>query len=357
MKKFTKLVSGVALGFILAACGNAADNNVADTSTPATNETTAPEQEVPVNDSEIVFVLFPNESGSEFAGMHADLEDLIYRATGRPGRVMTTTDYTVTIQAIAEGSADLAYLGPIGYILASRQNSAVRALMTSSGPSGTLEDAVYYSFLAVREEDAHLWEDGQGGFDLSGLEGASMSFVSPTSTSGFVVPGSVMQNMFDSITDYEMDLIEGGPFFSEVLFGGSHQGSAYNLITGQTDVAAFFNMESFFIHNDGPLNQAGMVYAVRDDAAAPLEDHRGALMRIILSITVPNAPVIVNAEGNGGLTEAEIEAIVELFLSEEVTNNPNFFSHPDDGVASLFTRTDGDERFLRVDPSFYDDLR
>lgn len=341
-----------ASGLFLAACGNPA------TEAPTNNDNATTQQEAPTNDNEIVFVLFPNESGSEFAGMHADLEALIYQATGRPGRIMTTTDYTVTIQAIAEGAADLAYLGPIGYILASRQNPNVHALMTSSGPSGTLEDAVYYSFLAVREEDAHLWENGQGGFDLSLLEGESMSFVAPTSTSGFVVPGSVMENMFDSISDFEMDLIEGGPFFSEVLFGGSHQGSAYNLLTGQSNVAAFFNMESFFIHNDGPLNQAGMVYAVRDDAAAPLEGLRGELMRIILSITVPNAPVIVNPEGQGGLTQTEIDAIVELFLSDEVTNNTNFFSHPDDGVASLFTRTDGgDERFLRVDPSFYDDLR
>ena len=38
-------------------------------------------------------------------------------------------------------------------------------------------------------------------------------------------------------------LIEGGPFFSEVYFGGSHQGSAINLLSGNADVAAFCDIE------------------------------------------------------------------------------------------------------------------
>ena len=33
--------------------------------------------------------------------------------------------------------------------------------------------------------------------------------------------------------------MEGGPFFKEVLYGDSHQGSAVNLLNGRAEVAAF----------------------------------------------------------------------------------------------------------------------
>jgi len=307
----------------------------------------------------ISIVLYPNESGSEFSAVHDDLRTLICLATGRPGDVQLTIDYNIAIEAIANGTADLAFMGPTGYIIASNQNPNVRAMFVSSGPSGTLEDAVYYSFLAVREEDAHLWEAGDGGFDLNLLEGESMSFVALTSTSGFVVP-SIGLNSLGFLPEGvapEDHFGIGGPFFSEVLMGVNHQGSAFNLLTGQTNVAAFFNMESVFeIYDDfgGTLtNQAGMIYAVRQDAEAPLDSVAGELMRIILSISVPNAPFVANFDT---LTDAEVEAIVEVFTSELVTDNENFWASDDTTIAFQGLRH-GEERFLTIPDDFFDDLR
>lgn len=334
MKKMTKLIGTLGLGLLLAACGN--DAAAQD------------------NQGPITIVLYPNESGSEFGAVHEDMERLIYEATGRPGQVMTTVDYNIAIEAIANGSADLAFMGPTGYIIASNRNPNVQAMFVSSGPSGTLEDAVYYSFLAVREEDGHLWEDGNGGYDLSLLEGESMSFVALTSTSGFVVPsiGLASLGFLPDGVMAEDHFGIAGPFFSEVLMGQSHQGAAFNLLTEQTNVAAFFNMESVFEHYSGPLNQAGMVYAVRQDAEAPLDTVRGEQMRIISSIAVPNAPFVANFDT---LTEEEIDAITEIFLSDSVTYNENFFATDSESV-SFHTRT-GAERYLRVPAGFFDDLR
>ncbi|MCL1950290.1 MAG: phosphate/phosphite/phosphonate ABC transporter substrate-binding protein [Turicibacter sp.] len=349
MKKgFTKLVGALSLGFILAACGTAAEGNEAGTGSGNANGTSA-------NTAPITIVLYPNESGSEFALVHEDMERFIYEATGRPGNVMLTTDYNIAIESIANGTADLAFMGPTGYIIASNQNPNVRAILVPSGPSGTLEDAVYYSFLAVREEDGHLWEDGQGGYDLSLLEGESMSFVALTSTSGFVVPSIGLNSLgfLPEGTLPEDHFGQAGPFFSQVLMGQSHQGSAFNLVSGQTNVAAFFNNDSVFEHHSGPYNRAGMVYAIRQDAEAPLDTVRGELMRIILSISVPNAPFVANMDN---LTEEEVESIIEVFMSDEVTFSENWWGTDQETIAFNRIRQ-GDERYLRVPDNFFDDLR
>jgi len=302
------------------------------------------------NNEPIRIVLLPSESGSQFAIIHDYLEQLIEEATGRPGEVITTTNNNVAIEAIAQGAADIAWLGVTSYIIASEQNPNVRAIFTDSGESGTLDDAVYYAFIAVRYEDADDWMDGSGGFDLSGLEGSVISFVSPTSTSGFVIPGTYIVNRFDLNS---LDDLATPGFFGQVNFLESHQGSAFSLINGQSNVASFMNQESLFEHVGGPLNGVGMIYQVREDAVAPLNQVRGERLMIIHSITVPNGPFVANFDN---LTQEEVDAIVEIFTSDAVAKNENFFgSNP--SVVSFLPRISGNERFVPVDPSFYDDLR
>ena len=350
MKKKSLLTGLLVLGLaaFLVACGNEPSTAVSG------NEASEVQEDATENTDPIRIVLYPNESGSEFASIREYLVYFIEKATGRPAEAITTTHYNIAIEAIAQGSADLAYMGPTGYIIAAGMNdNDVRAVFTSSGPSGTLDDAVYFSFIAVRQEDVTLWEDGNGGFDLSGLEGEVMSFVSPTSTSGFVVPGTFIVNYFG--LDH-LDNVGQPGFFSQVNYPESHPGSAHSLITGQSNVAAFMNMEPHFEHVDGPLNEAGMVKCVRADAEAPLDSVAGECVVMIHAITVPNAPFVANFS-SGNVTEAEFNAIIDIFTSDEVTNNENFFGDPtDDSVLSWFPRR-GNERFLRVDPSMYDDLR
>ena len=62
-----------------------------------------------------------------------------------------------------------------------------------------------------------------------------MSFVSNSSTSGFKVPTNTIISHFADDNLIVDNLLEGGSdaFFSEVLFGGSHQGSAFNLLSGK----------------------------------------------------------------------------------------------------------------------------
>lgn len=348
-KKFSKVAAFATVTFasaaLLTGCGTA------EAEESATNTEEVGASAGAANTDPIRLVFYPNESGAEFGAIRDDMEELIYEATGREVTSVLTTDINIAIEAIASGQGELAWMGPDGYIQANDMNENVNAIMTVSGPSGTLDDALYFSFIAVREEDAKEWMvDGEFSMDrLAEID--TMSWVSTGSTSGFNVPGEAVMDHFDGVT--RDDLAMPGGFWSQVLFGESHPGSAFNLLSGQADAASFLNLEDHFEHADGPLNMAGMVYQVRDNAPAPLDVFAGERIVIIHSVPVLNGPFVANSNN---LTADEIEAIVAIFESDRVANNENFFGDPDsDGVS--FRRAGGDTRFVRTNDEWYNPLR
>lgn len=112
------------------------------------------------------------------------------------------------------------------------------------------------------------------------------------------------------------DLLEGGidAFFSEVLFGGSHQGSAFNLLSGKFDVSAFCDIElaPYATCTDGTPHEAGSVYTINADASAPFDTVQGQTYTVIQSTPVLNGPFAYNGDT---LSPEDVKAIQELFTS------------------------------------------
>jgi len=341
MRKAMSVVCGLALA-LLASCssaGEAAQGKGKDTLTIA---------------------WYPNESGAELKEAREEFGKLIEQATGKKVEHKTTTDYVIAIESIANGNADLAYLGPQGYVEAHDKNGNVRPLVVSSGASGTLDDAVYYSWLAVKKEDADQYRDADG-FNLDRIEGKRFSFVSTSSTSGFKVPSAGIVSHFGKKEQYKdlkaEDLLEGGKgkLFSEVLFGNSHQGSAVNLLTGKADVSAFCDtcVDNYVELVEGTANRPGAVYAIRDDAVEPFNTLRGREFVLISVTPVLNSPFVVNLET---LRDHEIEAIKKMLMSDETANNPKIFVPEDSGFTGLLKKTKN-ERFVEVDDAWFDPIR
>lgn len=298
----------------------------------------------------IKMVFYPNESATEFEESRAALQEIISEATDRQVEVVTTTDYNVAIESIVNGQADLAFMGAEGYIQANKKNDQVQALVVSSGESGTLDDALYYSFIAVPDAAAKEYEVADG-YSLAPLKGKAFSFVSNSSTSGFKVPASALVKQFDLTNSDE--LIMEGDVFSKVLYGGSHQGSAVNLLKGDADGAAFMNMPEYFDVIDGEENKAGMLYQVKADAEAPFDTVQGKQARIIQATPVLNGPIVANEET---LSDKELAAIKEAMTAESTSENTAIFAPKDSGTTPLFEKK-GQERFLEVEDSFYDPIR
>lgn len=328
----------------LVGCGSGSSGNSNDSGNAGTNKGT------------INIVWYPNESSNTHAEVRAEVERLVKQATGREAKSVTTTDYTVAIEAIASGSADIAMaMGAVGYIEAKTRNPQMDVMFTNADSDGGIDGAKYYSWLCVPVDKANDYKSGSD-FSIDNIKGKKMSFVSSSSTSGFKVPTSSIIEHFISDNLKEDDLLPDGSFFSDVFFGQSHQGSAINLLTGNVDVAAFCDIElqPYIELKSDMANMDGAVYAIKAGADAPFNAHAGKEFTVIACTPVYNGPNAVNPKN---LSADEIKAITDLFTSDEVTNNKKIFFDGDDPNTHGLYKIGSSKGYVAVDDSWYDAYR
>lgn len=365
--KICKIITAVMLVAVMAiglvGCGTTNIPSSTPSTTPSGNSTpsnntpsSTPEQTK--NTSPIKVVWYPNESSNTHAEVREEIGRLIEQATGRKVEHKLTTDYTIAIEAIASGSADMAgAMGAVGYIEAKNKNPEVNVIFTNADKNHSIDGAKYFSWLTVNKANADMYKNGNT-FSIDNIKGKKMSFVSNSSTSGFKVPsGEIIKHFPDEKLDADK-LIEGGKnnFFSEVLFGGSHQGSAINLITGIADVAAFcdIELEPYIEVKEGTENTVGAVYAVKQGADAPFNTHAGKEFTVISCTPVFNGPWAVNPKN---LSADEIKAITDLFTSQEVADNAKIFYDPDVKDATGLYKKTSSYGFVATTDSWYDAYR
>ncbi|MBO1003706.1 PhnD/SsuA/transferrin family substrate-binding protein [Pseudogracilibacillus auburnensis] len=335
---------------ILAACGEGGAEEKTDASGSDSGSSNS--------DDVINIVWYPNESGNDLKASRDEIGAIIEEATGKTVEHQLTTDYAIAIETLVNNNAALAFMGAVGYIEAKNGNDSIEPVVVQSGASGTLDDAIYYSWLAV-DVDAQDDFKIDGEFSLDTLEDKRMSFVSNSSTSGFVVPSSTIIDYFADSSDYSdltpEDLMEGGSLFSQVLFGNSHQGSAVNLINGNADVAAFCDgcVENYVEVAEGEENTAGAVYRVIEGAAEPFNTVEGEEF-ILMSVTpVLNAPIAANLEVIG---EEDFKKVQEALASDDTANNEGIFVPEDSEEKGLFSKSD-QERFVPVEDDWFNPIR
>lgn len=365
LSRVFKAIAGFALvgatGLSLIAC-NTAPIATEPSSTPSAAATASAEASADTKSypDTITIVWYPNESASDYDAARAKFGSYIEQATGKKVEQKLTTDYSIAIEAIANGTAQICFMGAQGYIQAKTQADTVMPLVVNSGATGTLDDAIYYSWMCVNTGDEQNYlKDGQ--FVIDNIQGKKFSFVSNSSTSGFRVPTSAIISHFSAIAQWKtLDqdaLIEGGSdeFFSEVLFGGSHQGSMVNLLTGKADVAAFCDTEAapYTKLATGEEEKSGAVYEIKEDATAPFDTLIGEQFVIINSIPVLNGPFAYNSDT---LSPADVKAIQELLTSDTVTNDTQIFVPKGTDFVGMFKKTDK-EQFVLVEDSWYNPIR
>ena len=310
----------------------------------------------------IVAVWYPNNSGEDWKVGRQALDDIVSKATGRPVVDKLTTDYVIAIEALATGNAAIAYPGAVGYLQAQAKNPHVKALVVPSGDSGTLSDAFYNSRIVVKTENASQYQSA-GAYTLDNIKGKRFSFVSTSSTSGFVFPANVIKSYFakkEGFGDKKVEdlFLEGGTgkFFSQVVFGASHQGSVLNVLTGKADVSAVddVDVDSYFDLVSGAPSAVGTVYKVKEGAAAPFDTvPAGTSFTVIASVQVKNAPIAVNTDL---FTPDQLKAVQAAFLADSTTNNPAIFLPAGQKGTSLYSQN-GKNKFLAVDDAWYDPIR
>jgi len=127
------------------------------------------------------------------------------------------------IEALRNRTADLAFVHPAGYVLASREAKAMIVARNLWHGKATFSSRIF-----VRKES--------GFKTLEDLRGKTMAFVDPASSSGYIYPMVMLM---------QRGLVKGRDpktFFREVVFSGSHDASMQALLNGHVDAIATFDL-------------------------------------------------------------------------------------------------------------------
>jgi phosphonate transport system substrate-binding protein len=168
-------------------------------------------------------VLVPADGGTE-DGTRADFAPVfnaVSKTTGRTFDIRVGQSYAAAVEAICNGSADIAFLGPVTYVQARDRGCAeLLAVAVENGKS------VYYAGLFVRRDATAR--------SIADLKGCSIAYGDINSSTSFTYPIDMILNAgLDPVAD-----------FAAIRLAGSHANSLAALSKGEVDVAAL-SFESF----------------------------------------------------------------------------------------------------------------
>lgn len=179
----------------------------------ACSETQAPGEE----SRQLQVLLIPADGGTE-SGTLADYQPL-FDAVGKSADLdfdlKVAQSYGAVVEAMCNGAADIAFVGPVTYLQARERDCAeLLAVAVENGQS------IYYAGLFARE-DAPIRT-------LTDLRGKSVAFGDVNSTSSFVFPiAMLLEAGIDPVKD-----------LGALRLTGTHANSLAALIEGRVDAAA-----------------------------------------------------------------------------------------------------------------------
>ncbi|BCJ87985.1 phosphate/phosphite/phosphonate ABC transporter substrate-binding protein [Effusibacillus dendaii] len=217
MKRKAKLSLGFIFAFLLAmvvtACGGG--NNAG---APADQNKQAALQN---NNSTFTFGIIPAETkiGDDVL---KKLETYLTGKLGRPVKASTYPNYNGVVEALNYGKLDLAYLGPLTYVMAHNESGA-QAILAKTYDGKPF----YHSLIIVPADSPYNSID-----DLVANAGKiSFAFGDPNSTSGSLVPSMKLK---------ELGVYKGpnDSKFKKVTFTGAHNVTAVAVASKQVDAGA-----------------------------------------------------------------------------------------------------------------------
>jgi phosphonate transport system substrate-binding protein len=168
-------------------------------------------------------VLTPSQKPTDLLAAGEEFGRALGKLVGATVRVTVASDYAAVVEALRNRTADLAFVHPVGYVLANREAKAmIIARNLWHGKSA------FTSRFFVRIDS--------GVKRLEDLRGKTIAFVDPASSSGYVYPMVLL---------IQRGLVRGRDpktFFRDVVFSGAHDASMRALLNGHVDAIASFDL-------------------------------------------------------------------------------------------------------------------
>ncbi len=172
--------------------------------------------------SHVTLALTPSQSPTSLQEAGEELARALTKLMRIPVKVHVASDYAGVIEALRSKNVDLAFVHPVGYVLASRE-AGCRIIAKDTWRGQT-------SFTA------RIWVRKDSGIStLEQLHGKTIAFVDPASSSGYIYP------MVMLIKQGLIKNRDPKTFFKEVLFAGSHDAALLALLSRHVDAMASFD--------------------------------------------------------------------------------------------------------------------
>ncbi|MFC7370737.1 phosphate/phosphite/phosphonate ABC transporter substrate-binding protein [Fictibacillus iocasae] len=166
--------------------------------------------------------VIPAQTEGEMKGALEKLQTVLSDKLGREVKITSYPDYNGVVEAMNYKKIDMAYFGPLTYVIA-HENSGAEAIVTQLIKG----EPFYYSYL-ITHKDSTLSSIG----DLvKNAKEVKFAFGDPSSTSGALIPGIELkdQGVYKSESEYS---------FKSVQFTGSHDATALAIQNKQVDAGA-----------------------------------------------------------------------------------------------------------------------
>lgn len=156
--------------------------------------------------------LLPDENASELIKRNQPLKDYLESTLGKEVELIVTTDYSSMIEAMRFGRIDLAYFGPLSYVMAKSKSDIepFAAMIVDGKPT--------YRSIIIANVDS-------GVESFADIKGKKMAYGDRASTSSHLIPKTVLLESagLEAEKDYEAHFV------------GTHDAVAVNVANGNAD--------------------------------------------------------------------------------------------------------------------------
>jgi phosphonate transport system substrate-binding protein len=241
--------------------------------------------------------LLPDENASELIKRNQPLKDYLEKQLGKQIELIVTTEYSSMIEAMRFGRIDIAYFGPLSYVLAkSRADIEPFAAMVENGKP------TYRSVVIANVNS--------GINALTDIRGKKMVYGDPASTSSHLIPKSMLEDVgLVHERDYQQNFV------------GAHDAVAANVANGNADAGGL----SEIIWNrliEGKLIDVSKIKVLgysKDYPQYPWTmrsdlnyDLKGNIRNAFLTLHDPAVLKNFKAEGFAPITDRDYDVIREL---------------------------------------------
>ena len=223
-------------------------------------------------DRPLTIAFVPQENPEKLLGDFRAIGAYLETATGRRIEPRVTTDHAAAIESLAAGSADIAFMGALPYVMARARIGAAALLSEVYRGKPTYRGAVF-----VRNDS--------GIASLEDLRGKSIAFADPISESGFLYP-------LDLFVSAGLLAPRDDPraFFGQIYFAGGYQQAIQAVANGLVEAA-------------GVSIYATLLLDPRQ---------RGTVTAIARTPPIPSHVVVARGGLDPGLRAAFVEAMLAL---------------------------------------------